>query len=248
MKKKIKPQAAKPFDVAAENEAFEAGRRKDTTKAKPSKQDISDGLIKREPSPLPWHVYDDGNAEQSSDIILASIDGDNYDVCEMNQDRPVMERKANAALIVRCVNAHAGLVEALTALANVAGERGMDRVVISGLVADARAALRAQEKSVEGLVEAADCCNRSDKKQNHAPGCPVEVVWEKEWRKQLGELRQANCIINASEEPLSWAQAALTALNVGDVKSGSPLHLKLREVMIAYRAALAAVREAKGKI
>ena len=32
------------------------------------------------------------------------------------------------------------------------------------------------------------------------------------------------------------AQAVLTGLNVGDVMSGSPLHLKLREVMIAYRA------------
>lgn len=31
------------------------------------------------------------------------------------------------------------------------------------------------------------------------------------------------------------AQGVLTALNVGDVQSGSPLHLKLREVMIAYR-------------
>lgn len=38
-------------------------------------------------------------------------------------------------------------------------------------------------------------------------------------------------------EVMHWAQATLTALNVGDVKSGSPLHLKLREVMIAYRAA-----------
>lgn len=32
-----------------------------------------------------------------------------------------------------------------------------------------------------------------------------------------------------------WAQAVLTALNVGDVCKESPLHLKLREVMIAYR-------------
>lgn len=37
-------------------------------------------------------------------------------------------------------------------------------------------------------------------------------------------------------EPVHWAQATLTALNVGDVRSGSPLHLKLREIMIAYRA------------
>ena len=32
-----------------------------------------------------------------------------------------------------------------------------------------------------------------------------------------------------------WAQATLTALNTGDVKKNSHLHLKLREVMIAYR-------------
>jgi hypothetical protein len=37
---------------------------------------------------------------------------------------------------------------------------------------------------------------------------------------------------------LKWAQAMLTALNVGDVASGSQLHLKLREVMIAYRKGL----------
>lgn len=37
-------------------------------------------------------------------------------------------------------------------------------------------------------------------------------------------------------EVASWAQAVLTALNVGDVKRESPLHLKLREVMIAFRS------------
>ena len=42
----------------------------------------------------------------------------------------------------------------------------------------------------------------------------------------------------ATVEVVSWAQCVLTALNVGDVKSGSPLHLKLREVMIAYRASI----------
>lgn len=40
-----------------------------------------------------------------------------------------------------------------------------------------------------------------------------------------------------ANEVVSWAQAVLTALNVGDVKRGSPLHSKLREVMIAYRDA-----------
>lgn len=44
----------------------------------------------------------------------------------------------------------------------------------------------------------------------------------------------------ALEDVASWAQAMLTALNVGDVKSESPLHLKLREVMINYRSKTAA--------
>lgn len=35
------------------------------------------------------------------------------------------------------------------------------------------------------------------------------------------------------------AQAVLTGLNVGDVQSGSAIHKKLREVMIAYREAKA---------
>lgn len=34
---------------------------------------------------------------------------------------------------------------------------------------------------------------------------------------------------------MHWAQSVLTALNVGDLANGSPLHLKLREVMVAYR-------------
>lgn len=38
-----------------------------------------------------------------------------------------------------------------------------------------------------------------------------------------------------AEPVVAWAQAVLTALNVGDVQKGSPLHIKLREIMIAYR-------------
>lgn len=53
------------------------------------------------------------------------------------------------------------------------------------------------------------------------------------------ELDEANaklCAENAAlTEVMHWAQAVLTALNVGDIKSGSPLHLKLREVMVTYR-------------
>lgn len=44
-------------------------------------------------------------------------------------------------------------------------------------------------------------------------------------------------MVEAQFEVVGWAQAMLGALNVGDVASGSKLHLKLREVMIAYRAA-----------
>lgn len=36
-------------------------------------------------------------------------------------------------------------------------------------------------------------------------------------------------------EVYAWASAILTALNVGDIRSGSPLHLKLREVLVEYR-------------
>ena len=38
-------------------------------------------------------------------------------------------------------------------------------------------------------------------------------------------------------EIMHWTQAAVTALAVGGIRSGSPLHHKLRDVMIAYRAA-----------
>lgn len=42
----------------------------------------------------------------------------------------------------------------------------------------------------------------------------------------------------ALEEVIGWAQAVLNSLNVGDIKSESLLHKKLREVMIEYRASL----------
>jgi hypothetical protein len=41
--------------------------------------------------------------------------------------------------------------------------------------------------------------------------------------------------IEQLEEVMHWAQAMLTALNVGDIQSESLLHKKLREVMIHYR-------------
>ncbi len=71
----------------------------------------------------------------------------------------------------------------------------------------------------------------------------VEAVVTPEEEKLIDKIMaEHKGMADAREDALSWAQATLTALNVGDVKSGSPLHLKLREVMIAYRAALAAVR------
>lgn len=54
-------------------------------------------------------------------------------------------------------------------------------------------------------------------------------------------------VIGEAGNVVGWAQAVLTALNVGDVKSGSPLHLKLREVMIAYRKALLPFEEGAEK-
>ena len=103
------------------------------------------------PSPLPWAQMKLGQMEmapakqgEGGNVILSA---DGKAVGSVWSDgRP--ESYANAALIVRAVNAHAGLVDALTALANVAGERGMDRAVMSQLVAEARAALRAAGEAV----------------------------------------------------------------------------------------------------
>ena len=41
--------------------------------------------------------------------------------------------------------------------------------------------------------------------------------------------------LESKDAVVSCAQAVLTALNVGDLASGSLLHLHLRKVMIAYR-------------
>ena len=41
--------------------------------------------------------------------------------------------------------------------------------------------------------------------------------------------------LTEAEEVTHWAQAVLTALNVGDVQKDSLLHEKLRKVMIGYR-------------
>lgn len=49
------------------------------------------------------------------------------------------------------------------------------------------------------------------------------------------------------DEIVAWAQATLTALNVGDVARESPLHKKLRQVMREYREAIAPAAEGGAK-
>ena len=68
----------------------------------------------------PWMIYDDGDGEDSSDIINVWIDdrdgGEKYDIAAMLLDRPVGERKANARLIASAPE----LLEALeNALADI---------------------------------------------------------------------------------------------------------------------------------
>ena len=63
-------------------------------------------------------------------------------------------------------------------------------------------------------------CAWDTSEYDHNKACPVTLISELSAARQIEQV----------------AQAILTALNVGDVQSGSPLHLKLREVMIAYRA------------
>ena len=59
-----------------------------------------------------------------------------------------------------------------------------------------------------------------------------------EMRDLASALRTTDGALLRAEEVYHWAQAVLTALNVGDVKKESPLHKKLREVLINYRAAM----------
>ena len=68
----------------------------------------------------PWMIYDDGDGEDSRDIINVWIDdrdgGEKYDIAAMLLDRPVGERKANARLIASAPD----LLEALeNALADI---------------------------------------------------------------------------------------------------------------------------------
>lgn len=45
----------------------------------------------------PWVVYDDG--PDGSDVILAHLDEENYDIAYIADERPEDEKKANARLI-----------------------------------------------------------------------------------------------------------------------------------------------------
>ena len=54
---------------------------------------------------------------------------------------------------------------------------------------------------------------------DHSNACPVTLISE----------------LRAAVEIVQTAQGILTALNIGNVESESPLHLKLREKMIVYR-------------
>jgi len=52
-------------------------------------------------TPGPWAIYDDG--PNGSDVILANVEGENWDVAYISNDscesRPENERKANSRLI-----------------------------------------------------------------------------------------------------------------------------------------------------
>lgn len=54
------------------------------------------------------------------------------------------------------------------------------------------------------------------------------------WKQMLEKLTRPATA--ETKEVLNLARAALAALNVGDIKTGSLLHLKLREAMRAYQA------------
>ncbi len=49
------------------------------------------------------------------------------------------------------------------------------------------------------------------------------------------DVRALDAELTRAEAVVGWAQALLTALNIGYVGTDSPIHKKLREVMIEYR-------------
>jgi hypothetical protein len=54
-------------------------------------------------------------------------------------------------------------------------------------------------------------------------------------RYSIEHVMRLEAELETALEVVHWAQAVLTALNAGDIKTGSLIHLKLRDVMIAYR-------------
>jgi hypothetical protein len=76
-----------------------------------------------EHTPGPWYVYDDGDDEESSDIITGWIDneagGDNWDIAVIPGDRPIGERKANAHLMAAAPELLAALENLVASIENV---------------------------------------------------------------------------------------------------------------------------------
>jgi len=65
-------------------------------------------------SPLPWFYYDDGDDDDSSHIIQTTILGEKYDLFSTMDDFvDTKERKANVEFVIKAVNNHYQLVEAL---------------------------------------------------------------------------------------------------------------------------------------
>lgn len=77
-------------------------------------------------TPTPWVVYDDGHDVGASDIIRGYVKEEAFDICEMmTNDLTLDIQRANAAFIVRAVNAHDGLVEALRKAADRVKHRSL---------------------------------------------------------------------------------------------------------------------------
>ena len=71
---------------------------------------------------------------------------------------------------------------------------------------------------------------------NEIAGCPADQSLVDYVRELQGKVERLEIVAG-------WAQAVLNALNTGDIASGSPLHRKLREIMIQYREAAEAAGE-----
>lgn len=90
----------------------------------------------------PWSIYDDGPG--GSDVILAHINGDNYDIAYISNDeidgRPENERAANARLIASAPD----LLQMVRNLVDLASVRGrLDDY--KALIADARSLIAKAE-------------------------------------------------------------------------------------------------------